>query len=80
MIGEEKYEEYKDKNGYCIFVHGDIMGAFKYVGLNKDLRNIKEINGLKIDCLNNLKIIQSSLFTFIFLLGLLFWIKEFLAI
>ena len=72
MIGEEKYKEYKDKNGYCTFIYGNIMGAFKYEGINKDVRNINEINGLKIDCLNNLKMIQLSLFIFILLLVLLF--------
>ena len=72
MMGKENYKEYKDKNGYCTFVYGNISGAFKYEGINKDVRNINEINGLKIDCLNNLKMIQLSLFTFILLLVLLF--------
>ena len=54
-IGEDKYNEYKDKKGYCTFVYGDIKGAFKYDIKNGESLNINEFNGLIVNCLKNNK-------------------------
>ena len=61
MLGEENYDNYKDKKGYCTFVYGNIKGAFQYDIKIKDELNIEELDGLKIKCLNN-KMIQINFF------------------
>ena len=61
MLGEENYDNYKDKKGYCTFVYGNIKGAFQYDIKIKDKLNIEELDGLKIKCLNN-KMIQINFF------------------
>ena len=68
MLGEENYDNYKNKYGYCTFVYGDIKGAFQYDIKIKDELNIEELDGLKIKCLNS-KIMQINLVV-LFLLSL----------
>ena len=43
MLGEENYNNYKDRYGFCTFVYGEIKGAFKYDIIIKDELNIEEL-------------------------------------
>ena len=53
MKGEDKYNEFKDKKGYCTFIYENIKGAFIYDELIKKVLEIKEVKNLRINCLNN---------------------------
>ena len=64
--GEDKYNQFKDKNGYCTFTYGNIKGAFKYDNYIKKVLEIKEVKNLKIKCLNN-EIIKINWFIFLFI-------------
>ena len=72
MIGENYYKQYKNKNGYCTFVYGEMKGAFEYKKIIENSLNIKEFNGLIINCLSEQDIIKMKLLTFIFAFILIF--------
>ena len=67
-MGEENFNKYKNKIGFCTFDNREIKGAFKYEGVIKNVLDIKEINGLKIKCLSNQKITKINLLLLFLLL------------
>ena len=71
MKGGDKYEEYKDKNGYCVFIYGDIKGAFEYDEKINKILEISEVKNLEIECLSNQNIIKKKYHLFIFTLLLI---------
>ena len=71
MKGEDKYKEYKDKIGYCVFIYGDIKGAFEYDEIINKILEISEVKNLEIECLSNQNIIKKKCFLFIFILLLI---------
>ena len=73
MIGEEYYKNYRNKKGYCTFIYGNMRGAFQYEKSIEASLNIKEFNGLIIDCLSNQDdIIKMNLLSFFFVLIFIF--------
>ena len=67
MLGEENYNNYKDRYGFCTFVYGEIKGAFKYDIKIKDELNIEELDGLKINCLKSKMIKINLIVLFLFI-------------
>ena len=62
---EDIYKQYKDKNGNCTFIYGDIKGAFPYDENIKNVLKIIEVKGLEINCLDNGEILEINILIFI---------------
>ena len=67
MLGEDNYKKYKDKKGYCTFIYGELKGAFIYDLPIEKVLDIKEQNGLEINCLNNQNKIKINKLIFLFI-------------
>ena len=67
MLGEDNYKKYKDKKGYCTFIYGELKGAFIYDIPIEKVLDIKEQNGLEINCLNNQNKIKINKLIFLFI-------------
>ena len=65
MTGNDKYDDYEDKKGYCTFTYRNIKGAFVYDEVIKNVLEINEVKDLEIKCLNS-KNIKFNFFVFIF--------------
>ena len=63
MKGQDKYEAYKNKRGYCTFSFGNIKGAFEYDEKVKKVLKIKEVKKLEVKCLNS-KYFKLNIFIF----------------
>ena len=72
IIGEEKYDEYKGKEGYCVFEYGNIKGVFKYDEKMENTLTINEAKNLIINCVSDQGEINNHIsFLFYFVLFLI---------